>query len=288
MTTTTLTGPWIRAPNLSADSVGSIHDDAQARKVGFEAALVGGSVLLAFMTPALAEIFGPPWYERGFFKQSLVSPIYETTDFRTYAEELPGQDGDERLFAFGLEKREGTRATIGYAGVSRSAAAALPPWARPGEPPLAALAADDPLPGQPLGPLGQPVNLLATPELGANRRRRAAAGDASPWYTQKSPWGGAIVPTFMYILAQSMRARPAEPARQGRAAGGVQAGMNGTFQLLLTGPMFCGRPYQMKSALVEKGVSGRTAFRTNEFSIEDAQGTRVAVARQKVRWFRTA
>jgi len=282
MTTTTLTGPWLRAPNLSADSAGSIHDEREARKVGFESALVGGSVLLAFMTPTLTGLFGRAWYERGFLKQSFVSPIYESTEFRTYAEEMAVEPGDERLLAFGLEKRDGERATMGYAGIRRETAPAIPPWERRGEPPLAAGPGDDPLPGAPIGRASAPVALMATPELGANRARRAASGEISPWYETRSPWGASIVPTFMFILTQAMRARGAE--RRAEADGAIQAGMNGTFQLLLTGPMFCGREYQMTSTLVEKGVSGRTAFRTNQFGI-DREGRTVALARQKVRWF---
>jgi len=36
MTTTTLTGPWLRAPNLSADSAGSIHDEREARPASLD------------------------------------------------------------------------------------------------------------------------------------------------------------------------------------------------------------------------------------------------------------
>jgi len=51
-------GAWQQLPNLSADAAGSIHDDEAAKQVGFEGALVGGSVLLAFMTPELVRLFG--------------------------------------------------------------------------------------------------------------------------------------------------------------------------------------------------------------------------------------
>src|SRR5688500_4229686 len=111
MTTSILHGPWSHAPNLSADATGSIHDDAQARGLGFKAALVGGSVLCAYMTPLLVERFGRAWYERGFFKTSFIAPVYETDEIRAVLEELPPGEGDATLAAVNLEKRTGERAT---------------------------------------------------------------------------------------------------------------------------------------------------------------------------------
>ncbi len=64
----------------------------------------------------------------------------------------------------------------------------------------------------------------------------------------------------------------------------IKAGMNGTFQLLQTGPMFCDQPYTLQATLVEKGWGKRSAFRTVEFGVTSAEGRRVAIARQKVRW----
>jgi hypothetical protein len=287
MTTATYQGGWVNAPNLSADATGSIHDDAQARKLGFRAALVGGSVLVPFMTPALVEMFGPAWYERGFLKQSFVQPIYETTDFRVVVEELEPTEHDERLVRLGLETREGGRATAGYAGLARTAAGALAPWERPGEPPAAmpSRPEDDPLPDEPIGATSPPRTIVVTPDVTASRR--AAAGDTSPWYTEASPWGDPIAPSGIYIVLQ-WAVRDDQPRRDsGSNDRGTRAGMNGTFQLLQTGPLFANRPYELRSVLAEKGYSGRTAFRTMEHAIHDADGKRLAAVRQKVRWFPT-
>lgn len=283
MTSTIIQSAWRHAPNLSADSTGSIHDDNQARQLGFQAALVGGSVLCSFMTPLLVDRFGAAWYERGFLKTSFVAPVYEIDEIRAVLEDLDPGDGDEALVRIGLEKRNGDRALAGYAGLARSAAEAIPPWQRPGEP-VATLPppSEDPVPEEELGSGPPPRPLIVTPEESATRR--AAAGDASLWYTESSPWGRPIVPTFMYLLVNLGNGgrRPASTnARGGRA------GMNGTFQLLQTGPMFAGEEYTLRSVLAEKGFSGRTAFRTAEFSIESADGRRVALARQKARWFTT-
>jgi len=238
-------------------------------------------VLSAFLTPVLVDRFGSAWYERGFLKVSFVAPVYDTDEIRAVLEDLEAAPGDEVLVRAGLEKRDGSRAVAGYAGLARTADAARPPWQRPGEPPAAVPGgADDPLPEEAIGSGPPPRPLMVTVEESASRR--GAAGDASPWYTEASPWDGPIVPTFMYLLVNLGNGGRRPRAAEDR---GARAGMNGTFQLLQTGPMFAGREYTLRSTLAEKGFSGRTAFRTAEFAIEDAEGRRIAWARQKARWF---
>jgi acyl dehydratase len=287
MTTTVHHGRWTSAPNLSADAVGSIHDDRQARQLGFKGALIGGSVLLSFIEPLLRDLFGPAWYERGFLKISFVRPVYEADEFRAVIEESDPAATDERLTLIGLEKRDGERATVGYAGLARDATEAPPPWLRAGEPGSAPApsGADDPLPHVPLGAEPEPRTITVAAAQSASRR--AAGGDTSPWYAEASPWGGPIVPSTMMMLINLGNATRAERERQvaGDESGRARAGMNGTFQLLQRGPVFVGQPYTLRSRLAEKGISGRTAFRTSEFDLVDAAGRQIVVARQKVRWF---
>ncbi len=281
MTATISHGPWAYAPNLSAGSTGSIHDDAQARSLGFQSALVGGSVLCAFLEPVLRERLGRAWFERGFFKLSFIAPVYTTDEIRAVVEELEPLPGDEALVRIGLEKRSGERATAGYAGVYRSPADAVPPWQRPGEPPSFPPPPDaDPLPEEPLGTAVPSKDLVVSIEESGSRRR--AAGDSCPWYEEVSPWGGAIVPAYMNLLVNLDNGGRRPETAQAR---GARAGMNGTFQLLMTGPLFAGQPYTLDSKLAEKGLSGRTAFRTAEFTITDGSGQRLVLARQKARWF---
>jgi hypothetical protein len=270
---------WLVAPNLSADATGSIHDDAQAKELGFKGALIGGSVTTSFMTPALVEQFGQAWYERGFLKQSFIAPLYEQEEFRVVFDELPSAKGDECLFSLALEKRSGEQHTAGYAGLARSADGAAAPWERPGEPAASEDFDEDPLPGQDVGAVFPPIERTVSASDPESLRRRRTTGDESPWYGERSPWGGPIVPTFMYTL---MGLRLAAPPSAGAATS--SAGMNGTFQLLLTGPMLCDEPYTLQGRLAEKGWGRRSAFRTVEFAVTGADGRRVAVVRQKVRW----
>ncbi len=282
MVGTVYRGSWTTAPNLSADAAGSIHDDRQAQRLGFTSALVGGSVLCAFVEPRLIEQFGRAWYERGFLQQAFLRPVYTNDEFRVALDELACGPFDEALFAIGLEKRSGERATIGYAGLALPGAPAPAPWQRSDHPRAAASVAegpaDDPLPGEPIGTIYPPRSVTVSPDDSANRR--AAARDDLAWYTQRSPWGGPIVPVFMLLLQAAQSGR-------GPASARIRAGMNAVFQLCNAGPVFCDRPYEIRTELVEKGFSGRTAFRTTELTVTDADGNQPAILRQKVRWFPT-
>lgn len=284
MTNAATSGPWTHAPNLSADAVGSIHDDAQAKSLGFQGALIGGSVLTAFFEPLALQLFGRDWYERGFFKMSFVSPIYEVDEFRAVAEPAEGHPSDEAFYLLGLEKRDGSRATAGFGGLRKPGADHMP-WDRETTP--ASDSAD--AAGDPLGTTYPARSLRATPE--ASAKRRAASSNASEWYTEASPWGSAIVPSFMFLLLDALRDRQETATRVDaprRSGGPSTAGMNGTFQLAMFRPMFIETLYTQTSKLVERGFSGRTSFRTMENRIEDEAGELVAVTRQKVRWFTQA
>src|SRR5690606_22866022 len=88
---------------------------------------------------------------------------------------------------------------------ARSSEVAAAPWERAGEPPLLSPppAQDDPLPSLPVGfefPSDE-----RTVEVEDTARRRAQAQEFSEWYTERSPWGGPIVPMYHYILLEPGR-----------------------------------------------------------------------------------
>lgn len=269
----------MKAPNLSADATGSIHDDEQAKSLGFKGALVGGSVLCSFFESTFVQLFGKQWYERGFFKTSFIAPVYEVDEFRVVATEMAPLATDERLVEIGLEKRDGDRATAGYAGLALPGNS-VAPWDR--ETARDLHDTGDPLPDQPIGTVLTPR--VVAPQVSSSAARRTASKNNLEWYESTSPWGGPIVPSFMYIFLDSMVERTGTPApRQGMRPSGP--GMNGTFQLRMFAPMMAGERYNLQATLVEKGFSGRTAFRTLENSITGLDGVPVAVTRQKIRWF---
>jgi hypothetical protein len=263
------TGAWRSAPNIAASRAGTIHDDATARGLGFAGGILGALVLLANMTPDLVALFGPAWYERGFLKQHYIAAVYADDPFRVVARPLPLQDGDERLYALSLEKPGGTVASTGYAGLYRSVAEARAPWERRGEWAV-----------EPCGEWSEAETIILSPEHTAIRRD--AARDDSPWYSERSPWGGSIAPLTLFQMISSSSPVRRATLPQGR---GSRAGMNAAFQLVMTGPMFCGRPYVYRERVVEEGYSDRTAFHTLEFHLGDEAGQSIVRGRRKSRWF---
>ncbi len=268
---------WRRAINLHADDVGSIHDADQAKELGFKAALVSATNASAFAFERLVDRFGRDWYERGFFKQAAIAPLYEVDEFQVLLEPLESHEGDEALVNVALEKRDGTQVTAGYAGLATDPATALRPWQREGER-RPTSDAGDPLPEVPIGTSYPAYRRTVTIE--DSESRRAMVGDGSPWYTAASPWGGPIAPSFMCMLLGG----GGEPEGGYRARPEIVAPMKGTFQLQQFAPLMAGEEHTITGTLVANGFSARSAHYTNEFEVTNAAGDRVAVARQQMRW----
>lgn len=276
-------GEWIAARNLAADVVGSIHDDAEARRRGLPGGLVPGNVQLVLVQRGVVDALGAAWYERGVLRFVWDRPVYDGEELRLTIEPTRLEPGDERAIRFRLEKRDGTPAASGTAHTARSPDQLVAPWTRVAAPPRAPT--PDPLPEEPVG-LELPERTLT---LGARDVDGALAGlDPSAWYRETSPWGQAILPTvaFLPFTGQGRRRRRGEEQPDGPARPSpLRAGMNGALELVQSGPMYPDRPYLRRMVVVEKGYGRRTAFRTLEISLEDADGRRAALARWRVNWF---
>ena len=68
-----LQGRWRRLVNTAAGQGGSIHDDRQARELGFRGALVPGGVVASATMPLILERFAAPWMEGGWFTFTFMS-----------------------------------------------------------------------------------------------------------------------------------------------------------------------------------------------------------------------
>ncbi len=72
----TISGPWRRPTNTSADEKGGIHDDDTAQDLGFAGGTIAGSIHMEQFPPLLVEHFGDAWWSRGgmslYFKAATV------------------------------------------------------------------------------------------------------------------------------------------------------------------------------------------------------------------------
>ncbi|XOV82388.1 MAG: hypothetical protein ACFHXK_16175 [bacterium] len=72
----TITGPWRRPTNTSADEKGGIHDDDTAQVLGFQGGTIAGSIHMEQFPPLLVDHFGDAWWETGgmslYFKTATI------------------------------------------------------------------------------------------------------------------------------------------------------------------------------------------------------------------------
>jgi hypothetical protein len=276
-------GGWTEAWNQAADMEGSIHDDEAARERGFPGGLVPGNLQLSLAQRALVETLGSAWYERGWLSFRWVSPVYAGEEMRVILEEVPRIPEDERSLTLRVERRDGGVLADGGAGLGPSRDQILPPWERRPAP-LHDSTAPEPLPEEPLG-VEFPTRTIRLED--ADVVEMLAEMDPSPWYSESSPWGRPILPAvaFLAFTGQGHHTGPVIGPLCGPAGNLIHAGMNGTLELVQTGPLFPGRSYERRAVPVEKGRGARTCFRILDIRLSEPAGRRVAHARWKEHWF---
>jgi hypothetical protein len=260
-------GPFRRLVNTAAEQKGSIHDDAEARKLGFRGGFVPGSVVGQSAFPAIIDAFGQQWMQGGWYSLTFVSPVYIDDEVHEVAE----RSGDE--VALQVVDRGGRLCCNGRAGLGRKI-----PWD-----PAADLShgAEGVLPGYEPG-----FAFIAhefTPERDVCLGTVRSSGDPTPWYDSGSPWGGPIVPPeYLQVVALHLMREPHQP-RLPAPLGTRGPGMWAQHDLVLEGPVFQGRSYTMNEKLADKGRSGRTIFVTYEFELFDG-ARRIGHGRHKAKW----
>jgi hypothetical protein len=275
---TRIEGDWIAAVNRAGHVKGSIHDEDRAKELGFAHAVVGAGMHIPLVTRGAVELFGQDWYERGFLKARFGVPMHAGDEIRLVLEDVEPAEYDERLLSLWLEKRDGSKPLSGFLGLLASSDVSIAPWERAGERPASTDWTYDPLPDDPEGTVfsARTMRFEADESLPALRVVR----DSCDWYETSSPWGEAILPTYRFVKLPRLSS-DLHPAPD--TALDMQSSMNALFQVVHTGPVRCGVDYSVQATLVEKGFSGRTAFRTSEATIRD--GARpVARIRQMLRW----
>lgn len=269
-----LVGPW-RSPKqmLQAqiyDSHASIHDDATARKLGFQGGTIEGPTHFSQFAPLCERIWGQAWFETGCLSAHYRNPAFEGEEVQANIEKpKPGQT----ICTIGMTKRDGTEILRGTASVGGDGSeTAL--HRRLGE----------------LKPLTDPV-ILADLKVGMKTARQTVRmdfdqhmGDLYPfslaeklkvitepsaYYSQElNPWGRAIIPVEMLSVLFQYRAREDKlPVR------GPAVGLFADQEIrLLRGPLFAGEDYFTEREVVALSGSRRTEsmwVRTTVFRADD-------------------
>ena len=263
-----LLGPWVKARNIAASRVGSIHDDDAARKLGFRGALVSGRVHLNTFVPLLIEAFGSGWFESGTLSQDFRYATVDEEETRAVIGKPPAGGAEAQVDAF-IELPDSRVVTIGSASLGLPSE---PTW----------------LGRKDVGAYDQgPYNLVAAVTPGDQFPRvevtvtpqaaeRINVGSVMlPWYKDGSPWGPPVVSPGAMVgaLGAGCGAYLRDHRVQGVAIDGATEIRN------INGPVFIERPYWASGEIVARGQSPRTEYFWYDAWLDDESGRRIAEMR---------
>jgi hypothetical protein len=274
-----LVGPLREPRNLAANEKGSIHDDAQAQRLGFRGGTVAGSIHMEQFPPLLVRAFGQRWFETGgmscYFRNATMDrePVRGFVempfdlDLQPTAPDLPGGVGgitfdpppsSDAQVNIWMERDDGTlvlegTASVGSAGEDSLLRQKLLESREAGEQRI--------LGHLPLGEVGEPVWVRLTDAEAAPRL--GAITEPMDWYTGESPWGGAIVePGLLVHMMVQVQKRIALPADV--------VGLYGAIEVRhLAGPVFMERGYEVSGRVLAVGQTPKTEYLWYEALMRD-------------------
>src|SRR3954451_19337690 len=270
-----LAGPWRKPQQMlhaqTYDSHASIHDDATARKLGFQGGTIEAPTHFSQFAPLCERVWGKAWFETGCLSAHYRNPVFAGEEVQASIEKAkPGQT----IGAIGMIKRDGTEILRGTASVG-------------GDGSETALS----LRLKELKPLADPV-ILRDIKVGMKTPRQTVKMDAdqhmgdlypfslaeklkvitepSPYYSGGgNPWGRPIVPFEMLSVLFQYRAREDRlPVR------GPAVGLFADQEIrLLHGPLFVDESYTTEREVIALSGSRRTEsmwVRTTVFGADNA------------------
>lgn len=271
-----LVGPLRRSVNNARNIAGSIHDDATATKLGFRGGTVAGSIHLELFPPLLLKAFGKRWFERGTISMYFLNATTDREAVRAFVKEPPLDATDAQVDVW-IERDDGMRVAEGTASVGS--------------------------PDEPTALMRRPLDRFDTGQLRILGRLKAGdrfeecdafltkatmaermkvITEPMEWYTQPSPWGGAIATpaTMVQLLyAQSIATL--------RGALGQAVGLYGAIELRnINGPVMVERPYRVSGSIVALGQSPKTEYMWFETALSEAAGKRIAEMRMLLRFMK--
>lgn len=269
-----LAGPW-RQPHqmLNAqvyDSHASIHDDATAKKLGFQGGTIEGPTHFSQFAPLCEHLWGKAWFETGCISAHYRNPSFEGDEVQAIVTRPePGQ----MQCRIQMLKRDGTEVLRGTASVGGDR---LP------------TSLDQRL--TELKPLADPV-ILRDVKVGMKTGRQTVRmdidqnmGDLYPFslaeklkvITEPSayyaaaanPWGHQVIPIEMLSVLFQYRAKEDRLPIRGPAVG-----LFADQEIrVLRGPLFAGQDYQTEREVVALSGSRRTEslwVRTTAFASDN-------------------
>lgn len=248
----------------------SIHDDAEAERLGFRAGPIEGPTHFSQFDPLLVHLWGKDWFERGCISCHYKNMVVEGEQVRVFVK--PVSETRAECWA---EKADGTQvleasATLGPDHGETLLEARMAKLRPAGE--LVILA--DLSVGM-TGHVDEPVKMAADQNMGALypfslTEKLAKITERSGWYDDASvsPWGRAIIPTEMIsVLAEYSSRKAGFPSK------GPVIGLFADLEIrYLNGPLFVGKDYLIRREIVALAQGRRTENYWTRTRIFDAAG----------------
>jgi hypothetical protein len=283
-----LYGEWRKAVNLALlprdpklmpnplrqnSTVGSIHKEEEAKKVGMRGGVVAGTEHLELLAPLLEKTFGRRIFETGSISMFYTYAILHGEQARALLQ-LPAKGDKDFQLDARVETPDGHTVAEGTVSVGIPKERSY----------VHSLKLPEGLPGD--------LRILKGTEIGwemplhdvSYNAERAKARlerieDSIPWYLGDSPWGGAIVP-FSSVVGMMMLST----GRTYQAVGFYGA----TSLYFVNGPAKVDVQYQAKSKIIAIGATSKTEFYWFDAElIEKATGKQIAGMRMMIRLMKT-
>lgn len=269
-------GPLRRPQQMLADQEygghTSIHDDAMAAKLGFQAGPIEGPTHFSQFAPLLNQLWGRAWFERGCFSAHYQNMVVEGEQVRAFVE-LPAA-GATRTTAW-AHKLDGTPVLEASVSVGPDHGQTLLE-ARMAKlrPPGALVILADLRVGM-TGVADERVRMDAQQHMGALypfslAQKLEKITESSPWYTDPSstPWGRAVIPLEMVsVLVEYSSASASFPVK------GPAVGLFADQEIrMVDGPLFVGEDYLIRREIVALSESKRTESYWVRSRVYDASG----------------
>lgn len=247
----------------------SIHDDATAEKFGIRAGPIEGPTHFSLFPPLLEKIWGKAWFEKGCLSSHYLNMVVEGEAVRAFAEIPADGASSTRIWA---EKDDGTPVLEASASIDDSETLLAKRMAtlRPPERLLI-------LEGLHVGLKGvvdERVRMDPDQHMGALypftlSQKLAAITENSPWYSEASPWGRAIIPLEMVsVLAEYSSHQAKFPVK------GPAVGLFADQEIrMVDGPLFVGEDYLIRREIVALAESRRTESYWVRSKIFDSSGS---------------
>jgi len=248
----------------------SIHDDAEAERLGFRAGPIEGPTHFSQFDPLLVHLWGKDWFERGCISCHYKNMVVEGEQVRAFVK--PVSETRAECWA---EKADGTQvleasATLGPDHGETLLEARMAKLRPAGD--LVILA--DLNVGM-TGREDEPVSMAADQNMGALypfslTEKLEKITERSIWYDDASgsPWGRAIIPTEMVsVLAEYSSRKAGFPSK------GPVIGLFADLEIrYLNGPLFVGEDYLIRREIVALAQGRRTENYWTRTRIFDASG----------------